>query len=110
MRWIHRLVLEAFVGPRPRGAFGLHGNDDREDNRAANLRWGTRAENAADARRNGRAVRGRRVGTAKLTPAIVRVMRQRYPATSAAALGAEVGVSRSAASAAIRGDTWGHVA
>lgn len=110
MRWIHRLVLEAFVGPKPPGAFfGLHANDDRDDNRVANLSWGSRADNARDARRNGRAVRGRRVGTAKLTPAIVRVMRQRYPTTSAAALGAEFGVSRAAASAAIRGATWGHV-
>lgn len=51
-RTVHRLVLEAFVGPCPPGKECLHRNDVKTDNRMANLRWGTRKENSADARRN----------------------------------------------------------
>lgn len=45
---VHHLVLEAFVGPRPAGAECRHRNGKRDDNRAANLLWGTSKENAAD--------------------------------------------------------------
>ena len=104
------LVLEAFDGPRPRGLFALHDDDDKANNRLSNLRWGTRADNAKDARRNGRTPVGARVGTSKLRPCCVRDLRARAAAgESAAALARELGISRAAASAAIRGDTWGHV-
>lgn len=50
---VHRLVLDAFVGPRPPGMVGCHRNDDASNNRLDNLYWGTPQENAADRRRNG---------------------------------------------------------
>lgn len=53
-RRVHNLILEAFVGPRPEGAFGLHADDDPDHNTLANLRWGTRSENTLDMVRNGR--------------------------------------------------------
>lgn len=49
---VHLLVLEAFVGPRPEGMLGLHWDDDKDNNKLDNLRWGTQAENIEDARRN----------------------------------------------------------
>lgn len=54
MRKVHRLVLEAFVGPCPEGMEGLHRDDDPMNNDLANLRWGTRSDNLHDAVRNGR--------------------------------------------------------
>lgn len=51
---VHRLVLEAFVGPCPEGHLVRHLNDIPGDNRLGNLRWGTGSENQADARVNGR--------------------------------------------------------
>jgi hypothetical protein len=48
---VHLLVLEAFRGPRPYRCEALHGNDIAYDNRAVNLRWGSRRENLADRRR-----------------------------------------------------------
>ena len=48
---VHLLVLEAFKGPRPYRCEALHGNDIAYDNRAVNLRWGSRRENLADRRR-----------------------------------------------------------
>lgn len=53
-RSIHSLVLEAFVGPRPVGKFGLHGDDNPSNNRLDNLRWGTPSENNQDALLRGR--------------------------------------------------------
>lgn len=50
---VHILVLEAFVGPRPEGQVARHLNDDPDDNRLANLAWGTQEENMGpDVRRN----------------------------------------------------------
>lgn len=45
---VHRLVLAAFVGPAPDGCESLHANGARDDNRLANLSWGTHAQNQAD--------------------------------------------------------------
>jgi hypothetical protein len=59
---VHRLVLEAFAGPRPEGAEGSHLNGDRLDARACNLAWETHAENAARRCRAGDA-RWRRTGS-----------------------------------------------
>lgn len=53
-RYVHQLVLEAFVGPRPEGAEACHDNGDREDNRLENLRWDTVSENRLDIKRMGR--------------------------------------------------------
>lgn len=52
-RLVHRLVLEAFVGPCPPGMECCHGDDNKTNNTVKNLRWGTRAENIADRRRQG---------------------------------------------------------
>lgn len=46
---VHRLVLEAFVGPCPEGKQACHWPDpDKENNRLDNLRWDTAVENARD--------------------------------------------------------------
>lgn len=46
------LVLEAFVGPRPIGAWALHDNDVSDDDRLENLYWGTPRQNARDTLKN----------------------------------------------------------
>lgn len=51
---LHRLVLEAFVGPCPEGMEACHFPDrDPSNNRLSNLRWGTRSENRFDAVKHG---------------------------------------------------------
>ena len=52
-RYVHRIVLETFVGEAPAGMQACHWNDDKEDNRPENLRWGTPNENMFDRVRNG---------------------------------------------------------
>lgn len=52
---VHRLVLESFVGPCPKGMECCHAPDPNPANNAlSNLRWGTHAENARDMVNQGR--------------------------------------------------------
>lgn len=53
-RYVHRLVLEVFVGPCPPGMEGCHKNCDPTDNRLANLRWDYPKANVADTLQLGR--------------------------------------------------------
>ncbi|MDY7102138.1 MAG: hypothetical protein S0880_13205 [Actinomycetota bacterium] len=57
-RSLAALVLTVFDRPRRPGEFALHANDDASDDRLANLRWGTPADNGLDRANNGR-IRGR---------------------------------------------------
>lgn len=50
---IASLVLETFVGPRPKGLLACHRNDDNQDNSLENLAWQTIEENIIDRRYNG---------------------------------------------------------
>lgn len=52
-RSIHRVVLEAFVGPRPDGMETCHGDGNPANNRVENLRWDTHSENTKDRVRHG---------------------------------------------------------
>jgi HNH endonuclease len=46
--YVHKLVLEAFVGPAPEGMLCRHENDVKSDNNLKNLSWGTPLDNAYD--------------------------------------------------------------
>lgn len=64
--FVHDVVAAAFIGPKPKGAQVRHLNDDRSDNRAVNLAYGSAAENSDDMARNGRRPRGEAHGMARL--------------------------------------------
>lgn len=49
----HVLVAAAFLGPRPPGQEVCHANGDPLDSRLANLRYGTRRDNALDRHQHG---------------------------------------------------------
>lgn len=112
-RLAHRVVLEAFVGPCPQGMEARHvNNNDRTNNRLANLRWGTRQDNADDRSRHGTQVNGSRCWKAALTEEDVRKIRRlrangmpvcviarRFPQTT-----------RENIWKVCRGQTWKHIA
>jgi hypothetical protein len=50
---VHRLVMQAFVGPPPEGLEVRHLDGDRTNNRLSNLRYGTASENMQDRIRHG---------------------------------------------------------
>lgn len=72
---VHRLVLEAFVGPCPPGLETRHLDSDRTNNRLENLAWGTRLENASDRTESGRHISGHDHAHARLSPADVKEIR-----------------------------------
>lgn len=51
--YVHRLVLEAFVGPCPEGMRCCHWDDVGSNNHLSNLRWDTQVNNGLDMTRNG---------------------------------------------------------
>lgn len=82
-RMVHRLVLEAFVGPCPPGQMCRHFPDrDPANNRLSNLQWGTAQENQDDRKVHGtnHSVCGENHGSAKLTWDTVSAIRAEYAA------------------------------
>ena len=47
-KFVHRLVLETFVGPCPENMEGCHNDGNPRNNRLSNLRWDTHEANRAD--------------------------------------------------------------
>src|SRR5262245_31077449 len=74
-RYIHRMVLETFVGPCPSGKEVSHLNGDSMDNRLTNLTYETSKENKARKVAHKTGNNGMRHGMAKLTDEQVRVIR-----------------------------------
>ena len=58
--FVHELVLEAFVEPRPYGKECLHGPGGPLDNRLSNLRWGTPSENVREMVKSGNHAQARK--------------------------------------------------
>lgn len=97
---VHRLVLQAFIGPCPDGMEGCHNDGDPTNNRLGNLRWDTHEENLADMERHGRHVPppthwGEAHHNATLTFEQVTEIRSRYTGARGdlAALSREYGVA-----------------
>lgn len=56
--YVHKLVLEAFVGPCPTGLQCCHEDGNPANNALTNLRWDTPVSNQADRDRHGRTNKG----------------------------------------------------
>jgi hypothetical protein len=52
--FVHILLLENFVGPRPDGFLGLHKDGNKDNNFLENLYWGSPSDNMKDRERHGR--------------------------------------------------------
>lgn len=110
-RYVHRLVLEAFVGPCPDGLQTRHLDGDPSNNRPTNLAWGTSKENHADRRRHGTLRMGEQTTFAKLTAEQVRQIRARHAAgEKCSAIAADYGVHTGTVEFAVKRKTWRHVA
>lgn len=101
-RKVSVLVAQAFHGVGPKGTECCHRNGVRSDDRARNLRWGTRKANAADRDAHGRTAHGERNGSAKLTAMQVKAIRTLDGRMSHEKIGKTFGVSQVHVSRIIR--------
>lgn len=107
---VHRLVLEAFVGPCPAGMECCHRDDDPTNNALCNLYWGTRKNNIEDRRRNGILVVGEKATGAKLTADNIREIRERLErGESQAELARQFGICGSHIFNIANRKVWTHV-
>ncbi len=72
---LSHLVLETFIGPRPKGSVARHLDDCKDNYSLANLAWGSHAQNYLDRVRNDGGNHGERHGCAKLTSMEVQKIR-----------------------------------
>lgn len=107
--WIHRAVLEAFVGPCPSGQEARHLDGNPSQNTLDNLAWGTRQENADDRVRHGNSPKGERSGLAKLTEKQVIEIRDLYGTRTLRALARQYGVSHTAIRRTALGIKWSYL-
>lgn len=117
---VHRLILEAFVGPCPEGHLCRHLNGNRLDNRLCNLKWGTPKENEMDKVLHGTTTVGRSLpqcsnpgsknGRSKLTEAKVTEMFTRYRrGEKPRRLKREFGISDAVFWSVVKSKSWKHV-
>lgn len=105
---VHRLVLEAFVGPCSDGMECCHNDGNASNNCVTNLRWDTHAENARDRIRHGTSDRGERNPMAKLTTEQVVAIRAATGLTNAE-IGKRFGITVSAVGGIRAGRIWAHL-
>ena len=108
--YIHRLVLEAFVGKCPKGMQSCHFDDNKLNNRIDNLRWDTWKNNVLDGLRNQTASRGEKQRSAKLTNEEVLDIRQRYAkGERSSSLAKDFGVTPTSIRNITSGRGWKHI-
>lgn len=108
---LHRLILEAFVGPCPDGMEGCHSPDHTRTNcRLGNLRWGTKQDNADDRIAMGRTPKGSRHSRAKLSEGdIPEIFRLRSEGWSGQAIAEKFGMSGVTICNVLARRIWRHV-
>ena len=102
----HKLVMDAFVGPRPVGMECCHNDGNPNNNHLNNLRWDTSKNNHADKVKHGTTNRGERCGAAKLAQKQVDEIRQDNRLQRLIA--ADYGVYQNTISRIKNGKRWAH--
>jgi hypothetical protein len=108
---VHRLVLEAFVGPPPEpDMHGAHQDGNSQNPALTNLRWATAAENNQQKREHGTIANGERISSAKLTEAKVLEMRALAASgLTAGTIADKCGVPASTVMDVVSGRSWSHL-
>lgn len=111
-KYVHHLVLEAFVGPRPSGMEACHFPDrNPANNSLSNLRWDTRKSNRNDMVTHGTICLGERHGSAKLNTETVKSIRAEYSSGkhTQTELGIKYGICQASIANIVHRRTWKHV-
>lgn len=103
---VHRLICEAFSGPPPFvGAVCMHMDENSENNRPDNLKWGSQKENLSAP--GFRAYLRRRSSKAKIDAE--QAKRIKYGSGSCADMAREFGISAATVSNIRAGRSWRHI-
>lgn len=107
-RYVHRIVLEAFVGPCPEGMESRHMNGIRGDNRASNLQWSTHIDNVWDRDRHGTMVHGEENNFSRLSRSQVKEIREKYASGLYRQhdLAGQYGITQTGIGYIVRGTVW----
>lgn len=107
----HRLVMLAFVGPRPAGKHINHIDGDKANNGPANLEYVTPSENQKHSFRLGlQSLKGERHTQAKLTdPEIIEIRERAKSGETQVSIARDFGVAQSAISLIVRRKRWAHI-
>lgn len=109
-RSVHRLVLEAFVGPCPPMCQGAHNDGNKLNNNVSNLRWASASDNQADRTKHGTHMWGQHNPRTVLADTDIPFIRS-YPHSRHAAsfLAAHYGVKHAVISKIRNHETWRRV-
>lgn len=110
-RFIHSLVLIAFVGPKPKGTQCCHWDGNPSNNTISNLRWGTPKDNSLDKQRHNTMIKGEKHSQAKLTERDILEIRRLYSEekTSKSQLATRYKVSWQAIYLIVNRRRWKHI-
>lgn len=113
-RSIAALMLETFIGPRPKGYHAAHIDGSRDNNHLTNLKWCSAKENMADKKKHGTLYCGQKHFYAKLTDDDVREIRRRYKKTgynktNSTELAKEFGTKRSNIRSIVNRTSWKNI-
>lgn len=114
--YVHTLVLEAFMCPRPEGYEANHKDCVKSHNWVENLEWVTHHENMSHAKINGRFLEGKQRGSlnssAKLTESQVLHIKKLNPklgSSETAKIAARYSVTRDHIRSILNGKRWKHI-
>jgi predicted XRE-type DNA-binding protein len=110
VEFVHRAAWEIVHGPIPDGMFVCHdcpNGDNPACFRPSHMFLGSAADNQADSKKKGTAVRGERVGTSKLNAEEVKEIRRlRQRGVEQKQIGKRFGVTQSTISEIVRRKKW----
>jgi hypothetical protein len=105
--FLHKIVLEAFIGLRPIGYESCHNDGNPLNCRIENLRWDTKSNNHQDKKKHGTWQVGEKANNVKLTNLIVLEIRSKKLTASQAVK--EYGLSLTNAKRIVNFQTWKHL-
>ncbi len=108
--YIHRLVLESFVGPCPQEMEGCHNDGKTKNNFIENLRWDTRKNNNRDKIKHGTLVCGSKIKQSKLSDQnVIDIINRYINGESGTNIAKDFCVNFSAIYKILRQESWKHV-
>lgn len=109
-KYVHELVAEAFIGPRPTTKHHIcHNDGDENNNGVDNLRYDTPTGNAADRHQHNTDAAGINNPGNKYSEDFIRNIKRRLKTETVKEVYTSLGIPRTTVSGIKNGHHWGHV-